>query len=496
MQGKNYIGGEWVSSPWGETFEDINPANTQEVVGVFPKSNQKDVEEAVKVAREAYSTWRRLSRIKRGEYLDNFVQLVKAEAEELAYLMAKECGKAINECRADVVEGIHMTQFMFGRSRTPYGDVVASEIGEKDAYMLRRPKGVIAAISPWNFPFAIPTWLIMPSLLEGNTVIFKPSEETPLMAHKIAEYFHRVGLPAGVFNLIQGHGPQAGWPLVTHPDVDVVLFVGSAPVGAEIKKVCAADYRKMAACEMGGKNAIIVCDDANLELAVNAAILSAFKTSGQRCVSASRLIVHEKVIDAFSKAFVETAKRIVIGDPVDEKVFMGPVINQKAVDKITFYNNLAREEGAEILLKGGRLDGEGYRQGYFMSPFIYRMKYDSRPRVLREEVFGPHVAIVPFRTLEEAIHIHNDVEYGLAMSVITEDYRKARTLREECEYGVGYVNLPSIGAEVHLPFGGLKKSGTGLPSASTLIDAVTHRVAWTVNNATEIKMAQGLSAAV
>lgn len=494
--GRNYTGGRWSGSASEQTFERRNPANVDEVIGIFPRSNADDVAAAVAAARQAYPAWRRMSRIRRGEILDTFVQLIKADSEELAILVSRESGKVINEARADIIEGIHMVQYEFGLARMPHGDVVASEVADKDSYIIRKPKGVVGVISPWNFPFAIPLWLIAPSLLEGNTVVFKPAEETPLIGQRIVEYFYRAGLPEGVLNLVHGYGEEAGWPLVTHPDVDVVLFTGSYEVGSKIKQAAAADPRKMAVCEMGGKNAIIVFDDADLDLAVNAAVLSAFKTTGQRCVSASRLIVHERVIDEFADRFVAMARRIRIGDPLDPSVFMGPLVNEAATRKVASYNDLARQEGAEVLLDGGRLDGDGYSRGYFFSPFIYRMAHRPEARVLHEEVFGPHVAIIPFQDIEEAIAIHNSTEYGLAMSVITEDYRKARYIQRECDYGVGYWNLPSIGAEVHLPFGGVKKSGTGIPSAAGIVEAVTHKTTWTVNHSREIVMAQGLSARI
>ncbi|MGQ3684749.1 MAG: aldehyde dehydrogenase family protein [Candidatus Loosdrechtia sp.] len=490
IEGKNYIGGMFVDGASGERFESRNPANFEEVLGTFPLSSGEDVNNAVSSAKVAYDCWRRLSRIRRGEYLDEFIRLVKKDHEEIARLMAKECGKGIIECRADVTEGIHMAQYVFGTVRMPFGDIVASEIPEKDSFMRRKPKGVVAAIPAWNFPFAVPLWLICPSVVEGNTVVLKPSRETACMGNMIAEYAQKAGFPKGVINVVQG---ACGDALVRHTDTHVVLFVGSNAVGSEIKKIVAGFDNKMAACEMGGKNALIVLDDANLELAVNAAVISAFKTSGQRCTSASRLIVHEKVFNEFEKMFVEITKRIKIGDPLDESVFMGPVINQAATEKIAGYNDLAKKEGAEVLLDGGRLSDSTYKKGYFMSPFVYRMKHSRESRVLQEEVFGPHVAIIPVKDSDEAVEVYNDTEYGLACAVITEDYRKARKIREECEYGLGYVNLPTIGAEVHLPFGGVKKSGTGLPSGSALMDVVTHRTAWTVNHAAEIIMAQGLT---
>jgi aldehyde dehydrogenase (NAD+) len=496
MKGKNYINGQWVGSSTGKTFESRNPSDTAEVLGTFPRSDGRDVDEAARAARTAFPDWRRRSRIQRGEVFDRFVQLIKRDHEDLSRLMARECGKPINECRADVTEGIHMAQYVFGLTRMPHGDVVSSEIAEKDAFMRRRPKGVVAAITPWNFPFAIPLWLLGPSLVEGNTAVFKPSEDTPLMGEKVVEYLMEAGMPPGALNLIHGFGEEAGQPLVDHPGVDVVAFTGSYEVGSAIKKACANDFRKMAVCEMGGKNAVIIFEDADFGLALNAAVLSCYKTTGQRCVSAGKLIVQEGIHDRFCDEFVKLTRRVVIGNPLDEKTFMGPLINESGVKKFESYNELALKEGARVLIEGGRLKGGAYDQGHFVSPFVYQMNDSPRSRVLREEVFAPHVAIVPFRTIEEAVRIYNDTEYGLALAVITEDYRKARTIREECEYGLGYVNLPSIGAEVHLPFGGVKRSGTGMPSAATLIDAVTHRTAWTVNHAREIKMAQGLKAQI
>jgi len=496
VKGKNFINGKWIDSHSGETFESRSPANQDEVLGIFPRSNAQDVDEAVRAARKAFPAWRAVSRIKRGEVFDNFVQMVKKDHEDLSRLMARECGKAINESRADLTEGIHMAQYVFGMTRMPAGDVIASEIAEKDATMRRHPKGVVAAITPWNFPFAIPLWLLGPSLVEGNTAVFKPSEDTPLMGQKIIEYLERAGIPPGVVNLVQGDGEGAGRPLVAHPEVDVVAFTGSYDAGSEIRKVCAASPHKFAVCEMGGKNAVIVFDDADFQIALNASLLSAYKTTGQRCVSSGKLIVHESLYAKFCEEFVKLSKRVSVGDPLNEKTFMGPLINDAGRKKMEYYNDLARKEGGRVLFEGGPLTGKEYGRGAFVSPFVYQMDYDPKFRVLREEVFAPNVAIVPFCTIDEAIQIYNDTDYGLALAVITEDYRKAWRLREECEYGLGYVNLPSIGAEVHLPFGGVKKSGTGMPSAATLIDAVTHRTAWTVNHAAEIKMAQGLKAQI
>ena len=490
LAGRNLIAGRWTPAS-GDQFESHNPAHWDEVIGVFPNAGPKEAEQAVMAAREAYPGWRRTSRIRRAELFDNLAQIVKREQDRLAELMARECGKVISESKAEVIEGLHMIQYVFGTGRMPIGNVLASEIAEKDAFMRRKPWGVVAVITPWNFPFAVPLWMLGPSLLEGNTVVFKPSEDTPAMGQRLTELFEEAGFPAGTVNLLQGSAP-AGEALVRHPGVNVVLFTGSYEVGHRIQQLSAEHYDRIVACEMGSKSAVIVCADARLDLAVTCGILSAFKTSGQRCVSASRILVQEKIFDSFADKFVAMAKRLRVGEPLDSGNFTGPVIHQDAVEKIQRYNELARQEGAKILLEGGRITTAEHAKGCYVSPFVYRMEHGSKVRCLREEVFGPHVALIPFKTNDDAVRIYNDTRYGLSMAVITEDYRAMRFFREECEYGMGYVNLPCIGAEVHLPFGGVKKSGNGHPSAAGLIETVTHKTAWTVNHALDVKMAQGL----
>ncbi len=494
MNGRHLIEGRWLS-PVDASFESRSPARSDEVIGVFPKASNKETEAAVQSARKAYPAWRRTSRVKRAELFDNLAQLIKRDVDTLTELMARECGKVLNECRAEVVEGLHMVQYVFGTGRMPMGDVLSSEIAEKDAFMRRKPWGVAAVITPWNFPFAVPLWMLGPSLVEGNTVVFKPSEDTAAIGQRLTELFEEAGFPAGVVNLVHGEGPT-GEALVKHPGVNIVLFTGSYEVGSRIQQISAGLYDRIVACEMGSKAAVIVCEDAKLDLAVNAGILSAFKTSGQRCVSAGRILVHEKLFDKYAEQFVAIAKRLKFGDPLDPASFTGPVINEAAVEKISSYNDLAKKEGARILLDGGRMTDNDRAGGYFMAPFVYRQQYRPGLRTIREEVFGPHVALIPFKSDEEAVRIYNDTEYGLSLAVITESYRRMRLFRDECEYGMGYVNLPCIGAEVHLPFGGVKKSGNGHPSAAGLIETVTHKTAWTVNHAEEIKMAQGLTAQI
>lgn len=489
---KNLINGEWVGT--AQTFESLNPADSKQTIGVAPLSGKTDADAAVTAAKEAYEHWRDWSWVRRAEIIDKFAQLMKRDVEELSKLVTMECGKPINEGRADVVEAIHMAQYVAGLGRMPIGNVISSEVPAKDAYILRKPKGVVVCITPWNFPSAIPLWVTLPSLVAGNTVILKPSEETPIVGHKLAELFHEAGFPKGVVNVLHGTGEDIGDPLVKHKDVAAILFTGSRAVGKYIQQQAAGDLYKFAATEMGGKNAVIVLKDADLELATNAAVLSGFKTSGQRCVSSGRIIVDKKIEAQFTDLFVDKVKRIKVGNGLTDDVFMGPLINPDGVAKWKHHNAKAIEEGAEVLIEGKELTEGEYACGNFVSPFVYRFKsYKKNTFCLREEAFSPHVAVIGVDGMEEAVEVYNDTDYGLAMAVITEDYRKWRWVRDHAEYGLGYVNLPSIGAEVHLPFGGVKSSGNGHPGAEGILDSVTHRVAFTVNNAKEIVMAQGLS---
>lgn len=492
---QNYIAGEWRSTDF--EFESVNPADRRDIVGIAPLSGKNDVDSAVAAAKKAYEIWRDESWINRANIIDIFAQLLKRDIEELAVLVTRECGKPINEGRADAVEALHMAQYMAGLGRAPIGQVISSEIPAKDAFILRKPKGVIGCITPWNFPAAIPLWVILPSILAGNTVVFKPAEQTPMVAHKLMQLFCEAGFPAGVINVVHGMGDSVGAPLVKHRDVAAILFTGSRTVGKYIQQVAAGDTYKFAATEMGGKNATLILEDADLEIAVSACVLGAFKTAGQRCVSTSRIIVHRSVEAEFTRRFLDRVSRIKIGNGIQEDVFMGPLIEAGSVDKWKHHNAKAIEEGGEVLLQGEVLTEGDLAFGNFVSPFIYRFgKYRPNTFCLRDEAFSPHVAIIVVDSMEEAVEVSNDTDYGLSMAVITEDYRKWRWVRDHADFGLGYVNLPSIGAEVHLPFGGVKASGNGNPGAEGIMESVTHRVAFTVNHAREIVMAQGLSVSI
>ena len=491
----HYIDGEWVSGE-GDDFESANPA-TGETLGTFPRGTEAEVERAIESANESWEEWRGLSHIDRAEYLWEIYHELRDRHEELGEIVTKECGKEISEGKADVTEAWHMVEWAAGNARHPHGDIVPSEIAAKDAYMRRKPRGVVGCITPWNFPVAIPFWHMAVSLVEGNTVVWKPAEQTPWCGQIIAEMFDDTGIPDGVFNMVQGYG-DAGAAIVDG-DVDTVLFTGSAEVGHKVAQEVAKDPEKNVSTEMGGKNAIVVTDRADLDIAVHSAVMSSFKTTGQRCVSSERLVVHTDVYDEFKERFVEVAESVAVGDPLEEDTFMGPVVDESQVEKFHRYNDLARTEGANVLVDRAELEPEeipdGHDEGYWVGPFVYEVDYDPELRCLKEEVFGPHVALVEYDgDIDRAIEIHNDVPYGLAGAIVSEDYRQINRYRDRAEAGLAYGNLPCIGAEVQLPFGGVKQSGQGAPHAREVIEAVTERTAWTLNNDKDIQMAQGLSA--
>jgi aldehyde dehydrogenase (NAD+) len=494
---RHYIDGEWVDGDGTETFHSENPA-TGETLGEFQEATPGDVDRAVAAADEAFDEWRELSRIDRAEYLWDVYHELRDRTEELGEIVTRECGKEISEGKADVVEAAHMVEWAAGDARHPKGDIVPSEIPAKDAYMRRKPRGVTGCITPWNFPVAIPYWHMAIALVEGNTVVFKPAEQTPLCAQVIAEMFDDAGIPDGVFNMVQGFG-DAGNAIVENDAVDTVIFTGSAEVGHLIQDTLGGVPGKRAACEMGGKNSVVITESADLDIAVHSAVMSSFKTTGQRCVSSERLIVHTDVYDEFKRRFVEVAESVAVGDPLDEETFMGPVIEPDHFEKVAAYNQLARDEGVNVLVDRTELADEeipaGHEDGNWIGPFVYEADPYEDLRCTHEEVFGPHVALLEYDgDIEEAVDLQNDTEYGLAGAIISEDYRQINYYRDRAEVGLAYGNLPCIGAEVQLPFGGVKKSGNGYPSAREAIEAVTDRTAWTLNNSTDIEMAQGLSA--
>ena len=487
FDGMNYINGKFHKLT--PSFSSYNPS-TEEELGRFPSSTAHVVTFAVDAAFTAFNKWRLESRVKRGEYFDNLAQILKGRKEIIAQAISLETGKSLIESQAEILESLHMIQYTAGKGREPYGKMIASEIAEKDSYSFRKPKGVIAVITSWNFAFALCWWNSAPAILEGNTVVFKPSEETSMVGQLIAQLYDDAGFPPGVFNLVHG-GKDVGEFLVKE-DVNHISFTGSAAVGKKIKIICAAsDTNKSCSLEMGSKSAIIVCDDANIDLAVNCSFMSAYKLSGQRCVSASRLLVQRSVFNEFKDKFVEMASKIKIGDPIAEpNSMMGPLINETQMNRVIEYNERTKSS-TEILLQGKRLD----RKGWFLTPHVYMAEWRQTAwkSFMQEEVFGPHCAIIPFDDLDEAIYIYNDTDFGLSLSVCTTDYTKMRKIRNECDFGMGYVNLPGIGSESHNAFIGVKGSGSGGGSAAASFTTFTDEVAWTVNHdETGFQMAQGL----
>lgn len=464
---KNYIDGRWVDSSTGETFENRNPANHQDLIGVFPVSQAEDVHRAVQAAKGAFARWRMVPAPKRGEILYRVAELLRRHKEEIARGMTREMGKILKESRGDVQEGIDTAEYAAGEGRRLFGQTTPSELPDKFAMSVRAPIGVCALITPWNFPMAIPTWKMFPALLCGNTVVFKPAEDTPHTAVKLVEILTEAGVPRGVVNLIHGRGEEAGAALVRHPDVQLVSFTGSAAVGREIASIC-GQHLKRVSLELGGKNAQIVMEDGDLNLALEGVLWGAFGTTGQRCTATSRLIVHHDVKKQLTEMLVARAEKIKIGDGLDESVEMGPLVNQAAREKVHRYVQIGKAEGAK-LLSGGTIYEEGkWVNGYFYRPTIFDQVSPSM-RIAQEEIFGPVLSIIEVKSFEEAIEALNSTAYGLSSSIYTRDVGRAFRAMRDIEAGITYVNGPTIGAEVHLPFGGVKNTGNGHREAGTTV---------------------------
>jgi alpha-ketoglutaric semialdehyde dehydrogenase len=456
---KNFINGEWVMPTGGKTHLNHNPANTSEVIGEFPLSSQSDIAAAVSAAREAYKTWRLVPAPKRAEILFRVAELLVKRKEEFSRDMTREMGKVLAETRGDVQEAIDMTYYMAGEGRRLFGQTTPSELPNKFAMSVRQPIGVCGLITPWNFPMAIPSWKMMPALICGNTVVLKPAEDTPLSSYHLVEAMNEAGIPAGVVNLISGDGPGAGAPLTAHENVCVVSFTGSTSTGRIIAQTCAPTF-KHCSLEMGGKNIILVLDDANLDLAIDGAIWGGFGTTGQRCTAASRIGVHKSVYKEFLSRFVERAQKLKVGNGLDASADMGPVINDQQLQTVMSYVEIGDKEGAKLLTGGHRLDKGDLAKGWFHEPTVFGDCH-ANMRIAQEEIFGPVVAVIPIDNLEQGIAVANDVPYGLSASVYTRNVNAAFAALRDLYTGIVYINAPTIGAETHLPFGGTKQTGNG-----------------------------------
>src|ERR671932_369054 len=407
---KNFVGGEWVDAASGETFESVSPA-TGETIGTFPKSGPEDVDRAVAVAKEAYEEWRLVPAPKRGEILYRFAQLLIEHKDELTDLMTREMGKVKVEAGGDVQEAIDMSFYMGGEGRRLFGQTTPSELKDKFNMSVRMPIGVVGAITPWNFPIAIPSWKMAPALVCGNTVVFKPATDSRLLGERFVELLAEAGVPAGVVNIVHGGGGAGGDALVRHPDVPVITLTGSRETGVTVMRN-AAEHLKHIHLELGGKNAIIVLDDADLDLAVEGIVWSAFGTSGQRCTAASRVIVQEGAYDALSSKLVEAAERLRLGVGWDEDVDVGPGINRSALEKIHSYTEIGKDEGAKLLTGGEVASGNGLDKGFYYRPTIFA-EVEPGMRIAQEEIFGPTTAILRVSSFEDAVRVANGIQYGL-----------------------------------------------------------------------------------
>ena len=455
---RNHIGGSWVDALSGETSPDTDPA-TGELLATAARSGVADVVRAVEAARSAADAWRLLPAPKRGEILFRAGELMLRRKEDLARAMTREMGKVLAEARGDVQEGIDMTYYCAGEGRRQFGDVVPAELPNKWAMSTRQPLGVVAAITPWNFPFAIPTWKIMPALVLGNTVVFKPASDTPMLAVRLVEILEEAGLPTGVLNLVLGPGGDIGDALVTHPGVDLVSFTGSSDTGAHISEI-AGRLLKRVTCELGGKNAIVVMDDADLDLALEGIVWSAFGTSGQRCTAASRVVVHRAVAAELTRRLVARARTMRLGHGLEPTTDLGPLVSRSALAKVHSYVPIAEHEGAAVAAGGHVATAGALAKGSFHEPTVL---VDVKPsmRVAQEEIFGPVVAVIETADLGEAIRIVNSTRYGLSCAIYTRDVNDAFRFARDAETGIVYVNAGTIGAEIQLPFGGTKPTGNG-----------------------------------
>ena len=456
---KNFIDGEWVESVTGETFEDRNPADTREVVAIFQKSGKADVDAAVEAAKRAFLKWRLVPAPRRAELLYRAAEILLERKEEFSRDMTREMGKVIKETRGDVQEAIDSAYYMAGEGRRLFGPTTPSELPNKFAMAVRQPLGVCGMITPWNFPMAIPSWKLLPALVCGNTCVIKPAQDTPLSTFNLVRALTDAGVPKGVVNVVTGFGSSVGTPLTEHPEIRAISLTGSSEVGRIVGTTAAKTF-KHCSLELGGKNPMIVLDDANLDLAIEGGLWGAFGTTGQRCTATSRIIVQKGVYNEFVERLVERAKTLKIGNGLDESIDMGPAINESQLTTDLKYVGIGKDEGAKLLCGGNRLDSGEYQHGWFMQPTVFG-DVDRKMRIAQEEIFGPVVSVMPCDGLEDAISIANDIEYGLSSSIYTRDVNRAFQAMRDLYAGITYINAPTIGAEVHLPFGGVKATGNG-----------------------------------
>jgi alpha-ketoglutaric semialdehyde dehydrogenase len=456
---KNFIDGEWVESSTGQTFENLSPADTRDVVGIFQRSGKADVDAAVDAAKRAFVKWRLVPAPRRAEIIYRAAEMLAERKEEYARDMTREMGKVLKETRGDVQEAVDTAYYMAGEGRRLFGPTTPSELPNKFAMAIRQPLGVCGMITPWNFPMAIPSWKLLPALVCGDTCVIKPAQDTPLSTFNLVRVLSDAGIPKGVINIVTGYGPEAGAPMLEHAEVRAISFTGSSAVGRTIGTTAAKSF-KHCSLELGGKNPMIVLDDANLDLALEGALWGAFGTTGQRCTATSRIIVQKGVYSDFVSSLVERASKLRVGNGLDETTDMGPAVNERQLQGDLDYVEIGKSEGAKLRCGGNRLHQDDHQHGFFMEPTVFA-DVDPNMRIAQEEIFGPVVSVIPCEDMEDAIAIANNIEYGLSSAIYTRDVNKAFTAMRDLYAGITYINAPTIGAEVHLPFGGVKATGNG-----------------------------------
>ena len=456
---KNFVGGDWVPPISGEYFENQNPADIADSIGRFPLSGSADVEKAVESARRGFEVWRATPAPARGDVMRRIGDIMVKRKDEIADLMSREMGKPLTETRGDVQEGIDTAYYAATEGRRLFGHTVPSEMRNKWAMSFRRPIGVAGIITPFNFPMAIPTWKMFPALLCGNACIFKPAEDVPHTGHTLVEIMLEAGLPPEVIQLVHGLGEAVGAAIVNHPHIPVISFTGSTDTGRIVGETCGRMHKRLS-LEMGGKNAMLVFDDADLDLALEGVLWGAFGTTGQRCTATSRLVLQDGIHDELLSRLVDRARSLKLGDGRKSGTDVGPMINQSAVEKVERYVDIGQAENADLLCGGRRPTGKGVENGYFFEPTIFA-RVKAGMRLEQEEIFGPVLSVLRFQTADEAFAINNDVKYGLSSSVYTKDVNVAMRALNELDNGITYINAPTIGAEAHLPFGGVKQTGNG-----------------------------------
>ena len=456
---RNYIAGEWMAPASGEYFENRNPARRSDLIGQWPASGAEDIEKAVASALRGFETWSTTPAPQRGLVMKRAADLMTERKDALARAMTREMGKVLQETRGDVQEAIDTGYYAATEGRRLFGHTVPSELRDKWAMSFRRPVGVCGIITPFNFPIAVPSWKIFPALLSGNSVVWKPSEDVPHSANLFVELLLEAGLPAEAIQLVHGRGEDAGAALVEHLDVAAISFTGSTATGSKLGEICGRMHKRLS-LEMGGKNAQIVMADADMELALDGVLWGAFGTTGQRCTATSRLLLQDPIHDEFVDKLVKRAGELRLGDGLEDGVDVGPLIHEAALEKVAYYVGVARDEGVEIACGGRAAGGEGLEDGFFYEPTVF-VGVKAGMRVEQEEIFGPVLSVVRFGDLDEAIEINNGVQYGLSSAIYTSDVRASFRALNELEAGITYVNAPTIGAEAHLPFGGVKQTGNG-----------------------------------